>query len=434
MKVGDAEAKEVRKFVEAVCEKFGPRYSCSESERAAQEWYRDQLSKFCDVVLHDEFQTHPNLYPQGIFKITGACVLAAPILVPMRFPFSLVAALLVGLGLFVLVSELFFMKEWVGFLFKKGTSANAFGVVRPTGEVRGRVVFEGHTDSPKAMRMAEFGDDPPLVKFALGLAYVPVVLVVALSKFFGTWPTVAGFRVLARFGPVEWTPLDWGFLVASLVLYPAFVSVVRGFTGDTLTLGANDNLSGAAVSWAVGKYFASHRPRHVEVWVGSTGSEEVGDQGAKAFVEKYGKAGWLDDALVFVLDSAGAGSEIFAIHKDTMHRATYSEKVIERIKRAHERVAAEDPDAIPCDVGRIPLGSTDACRYVHAGYEAGAIIVVDGALKKPRNWHSPDDVPENLDDAVLRQVLELCVRFVEVVDEELAASGGPPVEPFEPGP
>ncbi|MFX1298629.1 MAG: M28 family peptidase, partial [Promethearchaeota archaeon] len=182
---------------------------------------------------------------------------------------------------------------------------------------------------------------------------------------------------------------------------------------------ANDNLAASAISAAIGKYLSKNRPRNIEVWVGSQGSEEVGDQGARAFVKKYGKEkGLLDNAYAVVLDACGEGSEIFLIHKDTMHHATYSMEIIERIQKAHAMLKKEKPDIIDIDVGRIPLGSSDACRYIHAGYKAATIIVRDAALKKPRYWHSVEDIPENLDKGVLHTILEICLNFVEIVDQE----------------
>ena len=101
-----------------------------------------------------------------------------------------------------------------------------------------------------------------------------------------------------------------------------------------------------------------------------------------------------------------------------MHSCTYSMEIIERILKAYEMLKKENPDIMGIDYGRIPLGSSDACRYIKAGYKAATIIVRDAALKKPRYWHSVEDTPENIDKKVLHLILEICLNFIEIVDRE----------------
>ena len=98
--------------------------------------------------------------------------------------------------------------------------------------------------------------------------------------------------------------------------------------------------------------------------------------------------------------------------------APYSMEVIERILKAHAILKEEKPDLMDIKVGRIPLGSCDACRYIMGGYKAAGLVVIDGGMKKPRNWHSVNDTPENLEREVMRDILEICLNFVELVDKE----------------
>lgn len=419
MKTTKADGNEMVAFTRHICDEFGTRYSGSPGELHAQQWVRGQLDEFCDETHLDAFEVRPGMYPMGLIKTAAACIALAPPFVALHGLLALLAVAWVGLGLVVLVSHLMFLQEWIRPLFKRATSHNAFGVVKPTGEVRRRVIFEGHTDAAKQMRMAEFEGKPPLGKFFVGLSLIFYTPVLAVVK---TVASLAGTtRVFGTWGPFTWTTVDFVFFVPLVAMYPLFFFVVRGFTGDRIAPGANDNLSGAALSVAIGRYFAdpARRLQHVELWVGSTGSEEIGDQGAKAFVEKYGPRGLLDDALVLTPDSAGAGARIMLVHHDKFHRAVYSRAIVDRLQRAHARVAEEWPDVVPCFVADLPFGSTDACRYVHAGYEAEGFVVVGTESKKPANWHSPADTPDNLDPAVLRGVLEMCLRFVEDVDAEL---------------
>ncbi len=418
MKADDSYTKYMYNFVDTICKNFGPRYSCSEAEKKANLWIKDELDKFCDETFIDEFETHPGLYPLGIFKTLRILGAISLIFMPLKFPGSIFASICIFAALFIFLTELFLMKEWISPFFKKGISSNAFGIIKPGGgEAKFRLIFEGHTDSAVQMNIAKFKEKAPIKRVIVGFYFLIHTVILSFIKFFGQLS--GSLSSQAEWAIFSWTIVDWIYFIPSILLLPMFLWAVGGFLGSTVVLGANDNLSGSAVSTAIGKYLSVNRPKNIEVWVGSQGSEEVGDKGAKAFVAKYGKElGKLDNAYAIVLDSAGAGTEIFIIHKDLMHRATHSMEIIERLQKAHELIKKEHPDMMTYSVGKTFLGSSDACRYAHAGYKTVSMIVMDGALKKPRNWHSIDDTPENLEKPVLRDILELCLAFVELVDRE----------------
>jgi len=259
-------------IIKDISEKFGPRYSSSEAQ-------------YCDDTYREEFETTPNLYPQGIFKVTGFFAGIAFVFIPLIFPFPIIAAIFISLGLFILFTELMFMKRWIKFLFKKGISSNVYGIIKPTGEVKYRILFEGHMDSAKQMRIAEREGDPPIKVFILGFIYLFFTLAFAIVKFIIQLLASNTLTEIFRFGIIRLTIIDVFYFLPWLILYPCFIYLLRGFTGNTVVPGAADNLSGVAVSAAVGKYFNKNKPKNVEIIIASMGSEEIGDRGAKFFVE-----------------------------------------------------------------------------------------------------------------------------------------------------
>ena len=82
-------------IIKDICEKFGPRYSSSEAEKNANLWIKQEFSKYCDETYLEEFKTNPNLYPQGIFKVTGIFAGIAFIFIPMIYPFPILSAILI---------------------------------------------------------------------------------------------------------------------------------------------------------------------------------------------------------------------------------------------------------------------------------------------------------------------------------------------------
>lgn len=416
MKLDDSYSDYMYNFVDTICKKFGPRYSCSKAEKNTNLWIKSELDKYCDETFIDEFETHPGLYPQGLLKVAGGLCAISVIFMPLIFPFPLLSSIFILLGLLVLYTELFLMKEWIRFLFKKGTSSNVFGIIKPTGEVKFRIIFEGHSDSAKQMKIASYEKKPPLLKIILGIYFLFHTIIFSIWKFVAQilyGPTI----VLVEWGMFSFTIIDLFYFIPLFIIYPLFIWVVRGFLGKTVVPGANDNLAAGAVAAAVGKYLNQNRPQNVEVWIGSQGSEEVGDKGAKAFVEKYGKAGILDKAYAIVLEECGSGEEILIVLKD-MHKAIYSKEIIEKIQIVHSQIKIENPNILPLRSGRLIIGSSDACRYIHKGYKAAVILGTEKGKNKPRHWHSPEDTPENIKKEVLKDFLEICLEFVKYVDNE----------------
>ncbi len=424
MKVDDALVDYAADYIKDVIVKFGPRYGCSKAERDANMWTKDEiLAKFCDETHFEEFQTEVELYPQGLVKVCGLLASLALIFMPMGFGLSIIGVALVILGLVVFYTELFLMKRWVAFLFKKGTSSNAWGVVKPSGEVKFRVVLEGHVDSAKQMRMAE-KEKMTFTPLILGFIYLFFTIVMGVIKFLGSIGTPA------TWGPFLWTDVDWVYFIGIAFLYPCFVYLVRGFTGGQVVPGASDNLSGIAVAAAVGKYFSekAHKLQHVELIIGSMGSEESGDRGARDFVAKHGDL--LKNAYAYCIEEASGGKAFQIIDKD-FHTfgKMYSPEVRDRMDQAAERHARDNPDAYKVSHRVLPFGSSDACMYLNAGYKSSFIISVPEAevaggkkkgISKPANWHSMRDNWDLTNKHTLRDSIGMAIEFCKIVDEEQA--------------
>jgi len=405
-------------FIDTICKKFGPRYSCSEAEKNANIWIKEELDKFCDETFIDEFETRPALYPQGFIKVAGILGGISPLFMPLIFPFPIISLILVILGITVLYSELFLMKEWIGFLFKNKKSTNVFGIIKPTGDVKFRVIFEGHTDSAKEMNIASYKLRARQIIGRVGLYFLFHTIIFSLWKFIAQLVSGSSIVIL-NWGVVSITVLDLIYFIPLVMIYPFFILLLKGFLGKTVVLGANDNLSASAVAVAIGKYLSENRLKNVEVWIGSQGSEEVGDKGAKAFVEKYGKLGVLDNSYAVVLECCGAAEDMFLIEKD-MHRAVYNTEINNMLLQAHTEAKIENPDLLNIRTGSLKIGSCDACRYIHEGFKAAALMGMEHVKNRAINWHSVNDAPENINKKVLRNFLDVSLKFIELVDKKLA--------------
>ncbi|MFW9949611.1 MAG: M28 family peptidase [Candidatus Thorarchaeota archaeon] len=416
MKIDDSYPNYMIDIVTTICNQFGPRYSSSNAERKANEWIKDELDKFCDESFIDEFQVRPAMYPQGLIKVAAIFGILAPLFILFKFPIPIFASIFIGLALWVLYSELMLMKGWIRPFFKKRKSSNVFGIIKPLEEVKFRLIFEGHTDSAKEMNIASYSPKARKNIVTIGIYYLIHTII------FSIWKLIianldSGLYSIYEYYVFSWTIVDLIYFNSLIFIFPFFIWTLKGFLGKTVVLGANDNLSATAVAIALGKYLTQNRPKHLEVWVGSQGSEEVGDRGAEAFVKKYGNLGILDNSYIVVLECCGAAEDMFIIERD-MHRAVYDVEVNSLLRKAYLIVKNDNPNMIPLRSGKLKIGACDACRYIHKGYKASALIGMEHIKNKAMNWHSVNDNPQNLSKKILNDFLLTCIKFIELVDSK----------------
>ncbi|MBY9009041.1 MAG: hypothetical protein KGD74_04160, partial [Candidatus Lokiarchaeota archaeon] len=207
MKVEKSYADYMYNVIDTICTNFGPRYSCSEAEKHANIWIKKELDQFCDETFIDEFETRPAMYPQGFIKVAGILGGISPLFMPLIFPLPIFSFIFVLLGIVILYSELFLMKGWIGFLFKTKKSSNVFGIIKPTGEVKFRIIFEGHTDSAKEMNIVSYKLRARQIIGRVGLYFLFHTIIFSLWKFIAQMISENSI-VLLNWGIVSITVLD----------------------------------------------------------------------------------------------------------------------------------------------------------------------------------------------------------------------------------
>ncbi len=413
-------------LVSEICKEFGPRPSSSEAERKGSQYLKDKLKDLADEIKYDEFEVHPGLYPRGLIILASYCVYIAFVTHFLVFPYNLLSIFLPLFGLFIIFVSLILMKEWFAFFFKKGKSQNILGVIKPKAAnapspPKKRIIIAGHTDSAAEMKITELGDNIAKIT-AIAILYLFVILISTIIKAILTTRTNA-IAVLLSFGPFAITWLDVIFFGISIIGIPVFTYVIQGYTASSnYVLGANDNLIGAGIAYALGKYFTEEQKlKNIELWVGSFGSEEVGERGSHAFVKKYGKSGDLNNAITIVPESCGAGSELAIITYERMHLAHHNLPLCNEVFDAYKKYSKEKApqDVVPCSVKALPFAASDAGRFSLAGFPATMILGYDGAIMKPANWHSKEDKPENLNIKMITTVFGIIKTYISDLDEKL---------------
>lgn len=411
-------------FITDVCDKCGPRRPASAAERKAQDMIKAECDKFADEVKMDEFRCAYNAYPGGLVRV-------AIVLITISFGVSLLDGYwytamfaFIGLALWTLVAELMIMLEFTDRFYKQDVSRNVFGVLKPQGEVKLRIIFGGHSDSAYEIPFARKYGATITTLMILGICYGVVALVFQLIKLILDLSSVSMTVGLVP-GLFRITVVDVIFLLTLPVGYPYIVWVVKNVASRSkIVLGANDNLSGVAASLALGKYFKEHRPKHVEIWAGAFGCEEAGQRGSKRFVAKYGPQGVLDNAYTVVLESiSGIGFGILSAEKmyltwPQMKPVYHSKELVDKFFNAVENYR-KSKGAVPYyKVHEATFAGTDATRFSQKGYKAIA-LASGGDNLFISNWHDETDIPKNINKLMLWHAVNMAASFVDEMDKEM---------------
>ncbi len=402
MRCGDECRDYMYNFIKQICEEIGPRSSATPKEHEGLEFIEKELKTFSDETFRDDFECHPGAYPKGNITIALMLLLAGYI---TYLIFPLLTIILVILGVLSIFSELLLMKEAVDWLFPKKSSWNVFGKIKPSVETRKIVIMGGHSDSAYLFPFyPKYRNKIVRLTFS---AVVPIVLLIitAIIKLISQ-----GFYFGFSFG--VW--YDWLFLgVATSGIWTFYVFL--GYIANEVVDGANDNLSGVAVSLAVGKYLAKNRPKYIETWVGAFGCEECGQRGSKAFVKQH--ASDLTNSYTLIPESIGAGDIIMIVEAEDFCFTDHSKPLVENVEKAAKALMGKDFS--PVVVERQPYADTDAMRFSEKGFEAMAFLGLNKDDFFPEVWHERADTYTCINKKLIGDVSEIILQFIEDLDEQL---------------
>ncbi|MHA2193144.1 MAG: M28 family metallopeptidase [Candidatus Thorarchaeota archaeon] len=379
----------LKEFITKICEEIGPRLGTSEEERKAGMRIEDEYKQYCDVTLKEEFVCHPAAF----LDVVRVFVIIYIIGLLFYFAIPGLTAILGALTLILFVVEMMMLKEVVDPLFPKRTGVNVYGKITPTGSTKQIVLIAGHHDSAYEFPLQErLGPRfPTFILLTIGLGIMTVILSVLRLLILLFLPAIIALFDLLMIIPV-----------ISAIPMLAFAFRLRS---NKVVLGANDNLSGVAVTLGVGEWLKQNPLQHTEVWLVSFACEE-NMRGSKRFAESHKDE--LKDAYLLNFDGVGAGS-LYVLTAEPMYLTTLTSELCELVFDAAKENGLEVASGVPS------FGGTDASSFIKAGLQATAVVGISetGFLE---NWHTLDDTPENIDESVLVTAVTLAVAVLRKID------------------
>jgi hypothetical protein len=363
------------------------RPSASEGERRAAEWIRDRFAELGLEARVEAERAHGTYWvPLGL--LSGAAA-AAGLAAPRGLAAAVGALAATGVADDVSAGP---------HLVRRALPRRAtHNVVAQAGDAAAErtLVFVAHHDAAHG-----------------GLVFDPT-LVHALAHAFPRWyerqekwppmmaPVVAGPALVALGALTGARALRRAGAAVALVAALAFADI----GARRVVPGANDNLTGVATLLELARRLAERPVQGVRVLLVSTGSEESFMEGMRGFARRH-FPGLPRERTEFVCVDAVGSPELVLIEGEGMLRMRdYTPELRERVAAAAERAGVHLRRGLKLTL------ATDGLIALKAGYRSAALGSVD-AYKVPSNYHSPDDVPGNVDYGTVEGAVSVCETLI----------------------
>ena len=377
-----------------VCTNFEKRGPGDYGEQQACEYAAEQMKAYgCDKVFVDGFKENPGSFFGWINFTITLCLLAyiAYFFIPA------VSICLIILGLFICVMQFGLYKKLVDKFFKEKIGHNASGFKKPTGEVKRRIIFNGHPDAawewPVKYKFSYLGFDIHMITCFIGAFYL---LGIAIANAVGA----LNDSLALKLG------------LAALVFVPFWFGLYFMWNRKKIVDGANDNLTGCYMGMAILKALQDEgiEFENTEVGVIFSGSEEAGLRGAKAWCEAH-KDEYSDvPTFIYSYDTIAQSEHLSVNYRDLNATVKVDKDVSDLFYEACQELD------IPCGKGMVPPlgGATDSAAFAQAGMRATGITALNHAL--PDFYHTRLDNPDALNPKCLADCFAASVKVLELFD------------------
>ena len=377
-----------------ICTKFEKRDPGSKGEQQACEYMADQMKALgCDTVYVDEFKENPNAFLGWIYITITCCFIA--LATYFFVPAVSIASIVIGLAICVIQFGLY--KKLVDKLFKEKVGHNAAGFKKPTGEVKRRIIFNGHPDAswewPFKYKFTYLGFDIHMTVCFIGAFYTLAISILRVAGVFS-----------------DGLALKLG--LAGLVFVPFWFALYWMWNEKRIVDGANDNLSGCYMGIAILKMLKDEgiELENTEIGVVLTGSEEAGLRGAKAWSAAHKDEMNDVPTFVFSYDTITQPEELMVNYRDLNGTVKVDKDVSDLFYEACQELN------IPCKKGMVPPlgGATDSAAFAQAGLRATGVTALSHAL--PDFYHTRLDTPDALNKECLATCFAASVKALEMFD------------------
>ena len=383
-----------------ITEQIGPRESGMPKELEAEEWLKNELDNngWADESTIDEFTVSRHALV-GFTKVIGVILIVGCLLQLIFFAGRAASLIAAGIGLvfgvfclLTTIEEFLLYHEFLDPFMPRTQSHNVYAKYSPQGEVKRRIIFNGHVDSAYEWTLMKIKQN-----VMVGVLVIDIICLLAMIVF-----TILG---------IIWPDIMWIRIVTAVLAIP-FVGLFFVCNFKVVVPGANDNLTGTLNAVAVLKCLkeANIRFENTEVCALLTGSEECGLRGAKAFAKKY-KQECLEVPTAIICFDTLRDLEFLTIYDKDMTSLIKNDKDCSiLLDKACEQINHK------LIHGGVPFGSSDAAALSRGGLKA--ICVAGQDPLHATYYHNTRDTADTMRPECMRLCLDLSLAACEIFDKE----------------
>ncbi len=397
-----------------ICNTMPKRDPGSEGEKMACEYMADYLKNDCkcERVDIETFKENPHSFFGWIyFTITFA--LAGMIAFFFSPPLG---AALIAIGFAILVIQFGFYTKLIDKFFPEKTGHSVTAIKKCTGEVKGRVFFNGHPDAvwnwPVNNRWGGKAFVGHLVTTIVGALIALALNIAAAIVTKGALTTEFSLQAYyANYG----VGLFWAG-IAVFVFLPFMIGMYFMWDPNTIVDGANDNLTGCYMGIAILKAMQEQgiELEHTEVGVIISGSEEAGLRGAMAWCKEH-KDEFSDvPTWIYSYDTIHESRFLGVNYRDLNGTVKSDKEVCDSFIEAAKQLD------IHCIKTWVPPfgGATDNAAFNKAGFKSTGITALNHELQD--YYHTLRDTADNLNPECLADCYAISVKCLENFDANIS--------------
>lgn len=389
-----------------ICKEYPSRSAGSESEVAVAERMADTLKNQCG--LENAEVTKFPVRPQSLTGWVYMTITCFTLGIISFFFLPLLGVLLQAFGLVAFALQYVFRFRAFDKLYLPSESANVTAFKKCSGEVQGRIIFNGHLDANWNHTVnRKIGGKAQAILIVLSVfgALMSLALCIAATVVSGCYAGVSNPTIYGA--GLFYTG------VAMIGFIPAMVVTYYAVDEKTVTDGANE-LSGATLAVAIMKALEEEKLdlENIEVGVFLTGSKNAGHRGSKALCEKHQDDFYDVPTLLYTFDNI-RGNDLQVNYKDMFGFVKGNEFIADLMMDAGDAVES------PLKENKIMpiVGATDAGAFRMGKFMS---VAVTGAnALDDVTYNTILDTPETLDKEAIAKCFKVAVKCIEKVDEVL---------------
>lgn len=404
----DGTKKYMADGIRYVCENFKERAPGTHSERKAQKYLASELNQWADTVEIEDFTLHPAAFmgwipPAGIIGILSVLFYWLTYKhVVNNASLAIISVILTLLAVACLVIEFLMYREFVDGLFPKKTSRNVMARRKPSGEVKRRIIFGGHTDAANEWTYSLHGGLKSLAPVMGGS--IGGLLFVTVFNLVWLFNALFGHGYFSKF----WLVMG----IIELVFVPFFIAILFFINWRVVVDGANDNLSADFIAMGVLREMAEKDERfeNTEVCALLSGSEEAGLRGAVAYAKRHQAELQEVETVYIAMDTMREIEQLQIYTSGCTGTQKNSNAVGELIYEAGVNCGIEMPET------ELYPGAIDAEGFSRYGLEAAGFC---GVNHDPKTYyHTRLDTPDNISEECINLSLDICMEAAKLYDEQ----------------